>query len=69
MKELKRFLKQHPILAIVSPAALSLVQFVAELYSITNAGTIDIAQFRELVASASGLETLVLAGLMWLLRD
>lgn len=68
MDEFKKFLKDNPSLAIVLPACLSVIQFIAEI-AYTVQDTVGFKEFKDLVTAGSGLEAGFLVFVMIMMRN
>lgn len=68
MDWLKKLLGNNPVLAMIVPSLLSLGNFAVNLIAaLSNDGIIDPNEYKQLIASANGLETLILFAIMYAL--
>lgn len=69
MDWLKNLFNSNPLLALGCPSVISCIGFFGNLASALSDGQIDSNEFHTLMASASGIQMLLLIAIMFALRS
>lgn len=68
MDWLKNFVKNHPVGALLAPTGLSLFTFLGSVFSVMSDGKIDGKELSDLINGSSGIESLILMGIMFIFK-
>lgn len=68
MEWFKGFIQEFPVLTMAVPSLISAGSFIVHLVSSLSDGVIDANELNTLLASANGIETIILVAVMYALK-